>query len=159
MLQHRSLMDYSILFTISPTHYNHIFGFINWCTCATILELDGLFFFTCATTNTGEHWRWTALFTWCFTCATTNTGDGLLFLHDVSLVQQQTVELVGNCMAYSLLLPILIRLHFKAICTSTTSPHIAWARFLVYRHRTWEGNTGYTLSCRPVNYTYVCNLG
>ena len=55
------------------------------------------------------------------------TLDGLLFLHDVSLVQQQTLELVGNCMAYSLLLPILIRLHFKAICTSTTSPHIARA--------------------------------
>ena len=100
-----------------------------------------------------KHWRWTALFTWCFTCATTNTGDGLLFLHDVSLVQQQTLELVGNCMAYSLLLPILIRLHFKAICTSTTLPHIVWAEFLVYRHRTWEGNTGYALSCRPVNYT------
>ena len=80
---------------------------------------------------------------------------GLLFLHDVSLVQQQTLELVGNCMAYSLLLPILIRLHFKAICTSssTTSPQIARARFLVYRHRTWEGNTGYALSCHPVNYT------
>ena len=80
---------------------------------------------------------------------------GLLFLHDVSLVQQQTLELVGNCMAYSLLLPILIRLHFKAICTSssTTSPQIARARFLVYRHRTWEGNTRYALSCRPVNYT------
>ena len=109
-----------------------------------------------------SRWRtrsgWTALFTWCFTCATTNTGDGLLFLYDVSLVQQQTLELVGNCMAYSLLLPILIRLHFKAICTSsskssTTSPQIARARFLVYRHRTWEGNTGYALSCRPVNYT------
>ena len=79
--------------------------------------------------------------------------SGLLFLHDVSLVQQQTLELVGNCMAYSLLLPILIRLHFKAICTSTTSPHMARARFLVYRHRTWDGNTGYALSCRPVNYT------
>ena len=31
--------------------------------------------------------------------------------------------------------------------------NIARARFLVYRHRTWEGNTGYALSCRPVNYT------
>ena len=43
--------------------------------------------------------------------------------------------------------------NFKAICTSTTSPHIARARFLEYRHRTWEGNTGYALSCRPVSYT------
>ena len=140
---------WTVLFHLCNNKHWRWTALFTWCfTCATTntgdgllflhdvslvqqqtLEMDCSFYMMFHLCN-NKHWRWTALFTWCFTCAnmmfaTTNTGDGLLFLHDVSLVQQQTLELVGNCMAYSLLIPILIRLHFKAICTSTTSPHIA----------------------------------